>query len=209
MNEFLAKFREQYPDYNDMSDADLAEALHAKFYADMAFPEFAEKIGFDPQAQAVEAAQLRLAAGGGSAEGDFLQQAAGPLAHPVAGGIAKLAALGPDPAAMSQAGDSAEAASRQRTADLNLLAPEASARSRDAGLTAAAGPLLAGLGPAMNAIRLARGSAVSLTPAFGGGIASLPTRSALEALRAAAKSPFARRLLPWAGGALIGDMIRD
>lgn len=45
MNEYLARFREQYPQYGDMADAELAKALHEKFYADMSFADFAGRIG--------------------------------------------------------------------------------------------------------------------------------------------------------------------
>jgi hypothetical protein len=40
--------RQQYPQYNDMSDADLANALHQKFYSDMPAEQFNAKIGFTP-----------------------------------------------------------------------------------------------------------------------------------------------------------------
>lgn len=42
----MAEVREKFPQYNDMSDADLAGALHRKFYADMPVAEFHDKIGF-------------------------------------------------------------------------------------------------------------------------------------------------------------------
>lgn len=45
MNEFLEKFRAQYPQYKDMSDGDLARALHTKFYSDLSFDDFAARIG--------------------------------------------------------------------------------------------------------------------------------------------------------------------
>jgi hypothetical protein len=41
----LAEIRAQYPQYADMSDADLAGALHKKFYADMPRGEFDKKLG--------------------------------------------------------------------------------------------------------------------------------------------------------------------
>lgn len=41
----MQEVRAKYPQYNDMSDADLAKALHKKFYSDVPFKEFAEKIG--------------------------------------------------------------------------------------------------------------------------------------------------------------------
>ena len=36
----IADIRQQYPQYNDMSDADLADALHQKFYSDMPKQQF-------------------------------------------------------------------------------------------------------------------------------------------------------------------------
>lgn len=41
----LAEIRQQYPQYNDMSDADLASALHKKFYSDIPRADFDKKIG--------------------------------------------------------------------------------------------------------------------------------------------------------------------
>jgi len=45
---FLAKFREQYPEYNDLNDAQLADAVYKKFYSNIPREEFersfAEKI---------------------------------------------------------------------------------------------------------------------------------------------------------------------
>jgi hypothetical protein len=42
----MAEVREKYPQYNDMSDGDLAGALHKKYYADMPKAEFEAKIGY-------------------------------------------------------------------------------------------------------------------------------------------------------------------
>lgn len=44
----IADVRSQYPQYDDMSDTDLAGALHSKFYSDMPADEFAAKIGLKP-----------------------------------------------------------------------------------------------------------------------------------------------------------------
>ena len=41
----LSDIRQQYPDYADMSDGDLASALHQKFYADMPRAQFDAAIG--------------------------------------------------------------------------------------------------------------------------------------------------------------------
>lgn len=59
----LAEVRAQYPQYSDMSDTELAGALHDKFYSDMPADQFAEKIGLKPdkyhQAAIDEAADLK------------------------------------------------------------------------------------------------------------------------------------------------------
>lgn len=44
----IDEVRQQYPQYNDMSDTALADALHQKFYADMPKAQFNKKIGHDP-----------------------------------------------------------------------------------------------------------------------------------------------------------------
>lgn len=44
----LEEIRQQYPQYSDMSDADLAGALHQKFYADMPRDQFDAKMGVKP-----------------------------------------------------------------------------------------------------------------------------------------------------------------
>lgn len=41
----IAEIRQQYPQYDDMSDADLASAMHKKFYADMPREEFDRRLG--------------------------------------------------------------------------------------------------------------------------------------------------------------------
>jgi hypothetical protein len=44
----IAEVRKKFPQYADMSDGELASALHKKFYADMPAEEFASKIGLTP-----------------------------------------------------------------------------------------------------------------------------------------------------------------
>jgi hypothetical protein len=46
----LADIRSQYPQYQDMSDAALADALHRKFYSDIPRQEFEAKVGLAPPA---------------------------------------------------------------------------------------------------------------------------------------------------------------
>jgi hypothetical protein len=41
---FLAVFRHRYPEYNDMNDAQLTDALYKKFYSDMPREQFDKKI---------------------------------------------------------------------------------------------------------------------------------------------------------------------
>lgn len=41
----LAEIRQQHPEYNDLSDRELAERLHARFYSDMPYDQFAERVG--------------------------------------------------------------------------------------------------------------------------------------------------------------------
>ena len=55
----MKEVREKYPDYNDLSDEQLAQALHQKFYADMPYDDFAGKIGLGTQLKRAEQAQSR------------------------------------------------------------------------------------------------------------------------------------------------------
>ena len=41
----IAEIRQKYPQYNDLSDIELAQGLHKKFYSDMDFNDFTQKIG--------------------------------------------------------------------------------------------------------------------------------------------------------------------
>ena len=42
----LAEIRQQYPQYQDIPDVQLAKALHSKFYSDVPYSEFTKKLGF-------------------------------------------------------------------------------------------------------------------------------------------------------------------
>jgi hypothetical protein len=46
----IAEIRAQYPQYDDLSDMDLADRLHAKFYADLPKDEFYQRAGVTPAA---------------------------------------------------------------------------------------------------------------------------------------------------------------
>lgn len=41
----IAEIRQKYPQYGDMSDDQLGQALHAKYYADIPYDQFASKVG--------------------------------------------------------------------------------------------------------------------------------------------------------------------
>ena len=41
----LEDFRKQYPQYNDISDEDLARGLHRRFYSDIPFEDFSQRVG--------------------------------------------------------------------------------------------------------------------------------------------------------------------
>jgi len=42
----LSEIRQQYPQYQDVPDVQLAKALHSKFYSDIPYAEFTKKLGF-------------------------------------------------------------------------------------------------------------------------------------------------------------------
>lgn len=44
----LDAVRAKYPQYNDLSDAALVKGLHGKFYSDLPFDDFAQRVGFAP-----------------------------------------------------------------------------------------------------------------------------------------------------------------
>ncbi len=50
----IADVRQKYPQYNGLSDDQLAGALHKKYYASMPYEEFTSKIGLSAQAQQKE-----------------------------------------------------------------------------------------------------------------------------------------------------------
>ena len=52
----LAEIRQQYPQYNDLDDTALADALHKKFYSDMPREQFNAKLGIAQQTAAPTAA---------------------------------------------------------------------------------------------------------------------------------------------------------
>lgn len=67
----ISEIRQKYPQYQDMDDQRLAEAIHKKFYADMPQEEFYGRIGLAPQGQRESSGALEAAAvaSGGLIEG--------------------------------------------------------------------------------------------------------------------------------------------
>lgn len=73
----IAEIRQKYPQYDDMSDADLASALHQKFYSDMPREQFDAKVGLASVGEA-EGAQPRY---GRREAGSPLEEAARPITN--------------------------------------------------------------------------------------------------------------------------------
>jgi hypothetical protein len=44
----MAEIRSQYPQYGDMTDEQLAQSLHTKYYSDLPFEDFAGRVGLQP-----------------------------------------------------------------------------------------------------------------------------------------------------------------
>ncbi len=55
----IKEIRQKYPDYNDLSDEQLVESLHAKHYADMPRKEFDSKIGFNKKNDKEDSALIK------------------------------------------------------------------------------------------------------------------------------------------------------
>lgn len=49
MQQSIQSIRQQFPQYDDLSDGQLADALHSKFYADMDRGDFYQRIGYEPR----------------------------------------------------------------------------------------------------------------------------------------------------------------
>lgn len=83
----LQEVRQQYPQYSDMSDAELAKALHAKFYSDMPVAEFAAKVGLEAKPEAKQSRSIP----------DQIARQVGLTARAGIGGAAGLGSLIADP----------------------------------------------------------------------------------------------------------------
>jgi len=76
----IAEIRQQFPQYGDLSDQQLADGLHGKFYSDVPRAEFDAKIGIAPQTVPAAPAPVPM-------EGRQVAQASAAPALPAAGGV--------------------------------------------------------------------------------------------------------------------------
>lgn len=62
----IAEIRQQYPQYNDLSDTQLADSFHSKFYADIPKDQFYSQLGIKEKAPAPEVSTMERMFGAGS-----------------------------------------------------------------------------------------------------------------------------------------------
>lgn len=90
----IAEVRKQYPQYNDLSDQQLADALHQKFYADMPVAEFYQRVGLQQEAEqpqrSLSQELMRQVGLTGRALAEFGVEVVAPLANTVALGANKV-----------------------------------------------------------------------------------------------------------------------
>lgn len=79
----LTQIREKYPDYNDLSDEQLARGFHRKFYTDMPWNDFKRKVGYIP-GRVIEPKEIKVE------EPSFIRDVVGQTAKDVAGIVAKV-----------------------------------------------------------------------------------------------------------------------
>lgn len=53
----ISEIRKKYPQYKDMTDTQIAQGFHQKFYSDIPYEEFAASIGIKPETSAMSLAQ--------------------------------------------------------------------------------------------------------------------------------------------------------
>jgi hypothetical protein len=74
----ISEIRQQYPDYNDISDQELADKLHTKFYSDIPKEEYYTKIGLKPTVTKPEE----------KSNGSIIEQYIRPMVRPTIEGLA-------------------------------------------------------------------------------------------------------------------------
>lgn len=83
----IADVRAKFPQYKDLSDNDLAQGLHQKFYSDMPYEQFSQKIGLAP------AQPSKLDALGSNISQSPVVGGAELLAHHITGALAPIPAM--------------------------------------------------------------------------------------------------------------------
>lgn len=148
----IAQIRQQYPQYDDLSDEALTDALHAKYYADMPKAEFKAKVGLRPD-QSYAAGLARTGLGQGAAFG-FGDEA-----------MALLRSLGEETYDQALADERAKVEAFRAENPGTALTAELAGGFLTPGLGIAAGALKAGA----NASRLAKiGRGAGIGAGFGG-----------------------------------------
>lgn len=89
----IQEIRQKFPQYKDLNDIQLASALHKKYYADMPFPEFSEKVGLTALEEAKAREQYSPTAGMSTT--DKLLAGAGKAFTDISRGAAQIAGFGP------------------------------------------------------------------------------------------------------------------
>ncbi len=87
----LTEFRTKHPEYNDMGDQQLADALHTKFYSDVPKDEYYKKVGVTPQAEKAAAPEESMATRFGKGVVNEVKGAAETVANAVTGTVGALA----------------------------------------------------------------------------------------------------------------------
>lgn len=194
----ISAIRKKYPQYDDMSDADLAKALHRKFYSDMDFNDFAQRVGLERRSTGGEIARQVGLTGRHAIEG--LASLPAMVAQPVADlGDMALSAMGSDFRFGNQAQGVSDLLSRAGAPEPET-AGERVVGDASQVLTAGGGVLgLAqrGTGPLANMLARAPGSQAASSVA-GGGAAGVtretggsPGAQALAGLGAGVATPAA------------------
>lgn len=197
----VADVRAKYPQYHDMSDGDLVNALHAKFYSDMPIGDFQKKVGFSGEPS-------HTAPGTTASDDSTTKQALmGPvgasetLLHGLTSAVAGI------PSAAAYAGsavggalglDTNPSADATSTHDYFTYKPQSDAgRELEANISKAASPVTQPLGKAANVVSDAADAAARKVGEF-----SPAAEAALRAAPGAANA--VATLLPVAGAAKAG-----
>jgi hypothetical protein len=115
----IQDIRQQYPQYQDMSDGDLANALHQKFYSDMPQDQFNAKIGMAPPAPVQQPAPDPQAA-----QDNFHRSTILPLGKDMKTGAISMAVPGLLKGIYDSTVDAVTAPGRAMSGELPVLGPD-------------------------------------------------------------------------------------